>query len=462
MSLYGSGRGEGIGAAAIIAAFVLLVHWLAAAAADVATTDTAQRLLHTALPALGGALCYRFLRAQGRRRYAAFLVGIAYGSSPWLAALAQAPRELVAAALAPLALEAACHFDRPSQRRAWLPWSWICIAAPFVAGNTIIAWLCVGMCMLALVRTVVCGDRDANLPSLRLAVWTAGGAMLAAVHFCWLDLLAPSLGGNCMLTSSDVLALHRGGHGLDAAAALRVAGPMLLLFAGLGLLRHQRHVDKTAWLAIAIAGALPSLLHLVPSLAKASPLLADLSALAAPAWWLTLLGMVVLATAGLDDFLDMPLRRRTALPWLLALSVVAAALLPVLGARSPEREWPLTLGLPTVAALLFTWRRLGILQFKNLLAIAALVVTAVPLLQSLPTLSARAALQSALPPAAPIGDVQLSHATSSTHPSGHYFGLLAALALTVLLATIDRWRVARAVVPMPSRRGAAVKPKHRR
>ena len=38
MSLYGTGRGEGIGAAAIIATFVLLVHWFGAAAN---TVDTA-------------------------------------------------------------------------------------------------------------------------------------------------------------------------------------------------------------------------------------------------------------------------------------------------------------------------------------------------------------------------------------------------------------------------------------
>ena len=40
------------------------------------------------LPALGGVLCYRFLRAQGRSRYAGFLAGMAYGVSPWLLAMA--------------------------------------------------------------------------------------------------------------------------------------------------------------------------------------------------------------------------------------------------------------------------------------------------------------------------------------------------------------------------------------
>ncbi len=457
MSLYGTGRGEGIGAAAIIATFVLLVHWFGAAAN---TVDTAYRLLFAALPALGGALCYRFLRAQGRSRFAAFLTGAAYGSSPWLAALAQSPRELLAAALAPLALEAACRFDRPSSRRAWLPWTWLCIAAPFLGGNSTIAWLCGGLCLLGLVRTVTCGDRDANLPPLRMAIWTTCGAVLAAGNLVWLDTLAPIFGDAIALRSNDVLALHHTPHRLDIAAGLRVPGPVLLLFAGLGLLRRQRHVDSTTWLALAASGALPTLLGALPFLPHNTPLLAGAPMLAATGWWLTLLAIVVLATAGLDDFLDLPLRRRTALPWLLALCVLLASLLPTFGARTPEREWPLTLGLPCLAALLFAWRRLGILQFKNVLAVAALAVVSLPLLQALPALCARTAQALAMPPAEPLGEGAMPDRWTQLPQPEHAFGLLAAMLLTLLLAIIDRIRTRRSA-PVPRHRGAAVRTKSR-
>ena len=79
MSLYGTGRSEGIGATFLIAAIVLVVQ-LVGAWARPQTTDL-ELLARICVPALGGALCYRFLRAQGRSRYAGFLVGIAYGLS---------------------------------------------------------------------------------------------------------------------------------------------------------------------------------------------------------------------------------------------------------------------------------------------------------------------------------------------------------------------------------------------
>ena len=121
MSLYGTGRREGIVAALCITAMVLLVHLgaseLAAPGLDAPELGTALR--RGVLPALGGLLCYRLLRAQGRSRYAGFLIGAAYGLSPWFGALGDAPREQLAAALAPLALEMACRCDRPLQRRIW-------------------------------------------------------------------------------------------------------------------------------------------------------------------------------------------------------------------------------------------------------------------------------------------------------------------------------------------------------
>jgi hypothetical protein len=93
--------------------------------------------------------------------------------------------------------------------------------------------------------------------------------------------------------------------------------------------------------------------------------------LPASSWWLTLLGITVLGTSGLDDFLDLPLRRRTALAWLFALTVLISPLVPTFGSVAPTLEWPITGTFLLMALLLNTWRRLGILGFKRLLAIAA-------------------------------------------------------------------------------------------
>ena len=136
MSLYGSGRREGIGSVLLIAALVLSVTTLGRLFGEGLAIDLAAASRQAIVPATAGALFYRVLRAQGRSRYAAFLTGIAYAISPWLLSLAGAGREHLAAALAPLALEAASRCDRPSTRAAWLPWTGACLAAPFLAGST--------------------------------------------------------------------------------------------------------------------------------------------------------------------------------------------------------------------------------------------------------------------------------------------------------------------------------------
>jgi hypothetical protein len=153
----------------------------------------------------------------------------------------------------------------------------------------------------------------------------------------------------------------------------------------------------------------------------------------------------------------LPLRRRTALPWLFVLSVLTASLLPALGSLAPEREWPLTLALPGLAALLFSWRRLGIVQWKNAFAVAALVGVSLQLLQMLPALGERLATAVVARPAAPLADEQQIAAAIPEPPPVHYAGLLAALMLTLLLGTIDRWRLARTTAMHSPRRGAAVK-----
>ncbi len=463
MSLYGSGRSEGVLAALLIAAIVVLARaaasWLAGAAVDAADVVVA------ALPALGGMLCYRLLRAQGRSRYAAFLAGAAYGLSPWLTALAPDTREQFAAALAPLALEAAWHCDRPTRRAVWLPRAGLCFALPLAAGVTVIGVLASCLCAVVLVRTITCGDRDDEHPTARGIVLAAVAGVLAGANLAWLDPLAPWLGDGVALGADRVLAAHRPDEtGVDVAAVLRVPGPVLLSFALLGLLRRQRHVGAKAWWSLALAGALPTLLAAGPWLHTPGGEWLRQPQLAATGWWATLLAITVLGAAGLDDFLELPLRRRTALPWLLAFAVAAAPLLPVFGARAPHVEWPLTATFVALPLLLTTWRRIGFLRFKNWLAAMALVALTIPLLQVQP---ARTPLPS-IPPGAPAGEFALPAAAAWAAPwqgpAWHYAGLFGAGGIACLLAAFA-WRRNRHASASPSAPSAAIvkkaRPSHR-
>jgi hypothetical protein len=460
MSLYGTGRGEGVSAALLASALVLFARGLGVWLGD--DGDLLPGLQPAWLPALGAALCYRFLRAQSRSRYAAFLVATAYGLSPWLLAMHISPREQLAAALAPLALEAACRCDRPTHRSQWLPWAWAGIAAPFVAGVTVVGMLCGMLCAALVARTVLCGDRANERPLLRGVLGLGVLAAIAASNLAWLDVLAPWLPPADVVSPEYVLSAHRPHDpGFDVAAVLRVPGPVLLTLAMLGVLRRQRHVDTGVWSAIALAGGLPTLFAAVPWLLAAAPAWASHPMLPAGAWWLTLLAVSVLGAAGLDDFLDLPQRRRTALPWLLALAVIGAPWLPVCGARVPDREWPLTATFVALGLMLPAWRQLGILRFKNWLTTMALVALAIPMLQ----------VQSDVPygPPMPLGEIAKRPPdvldALAARPPWHYAGLALALVGGCLLA-LSAWRRTRHTRIRPKAAKAAIakkaKPSKRR
>ncbi len=450
MSLYGTGRSEGVAAALLIGALVLAVRTTGGLVDGHALLASLQPAL---LPALGGLLCYRFLRAQGRSRFTGFLVGAAYGLSPWLLSIEAMPREQIAAALAPLALEAVCRCDRPSWRERWLPWAWICFAAPFVAGFTMVGLCCSLLVVTGLLRTITCGDRDDERPPVRglLLIVVAGTA--AAANFVWLDLLSPWLHADHSVAPAIALAAHRSSEpGLDLAAMLRVPGPVLVMLALLGALRRQRHVDASVWWSIVAAGALPTVVTLVPSLAAALPDFLTAPFVLTAAWWLVLLATAVLGAAGLDDFLDLPLRRRTALPWLLAVAVLAAPLLSVLGAHHPAGEWPLVATFLGLALVLPTWRKLGILTFKNALAAFVLMALTLPALQVPPTNS--------VPPAMPAGEFgpRRPAGFDGDRPTWHYSGFsVAALIGAMLLLSAMRRRQRLRPTPTPAK--AAIKKK---
>ncbi len=90
-----------------------------------------------------------------------------------------------------------------------------------------------------------------------------------------------------------------------------------------------------------------------------------------------------------------------------------------------------------LALILPSWRRLGILRFKNWLATTVIVALAIPLLQvHLPV------LVGPLPPPSPAGEGAApasAFAQLAQHPGWHYAGLLTALAGGCLLAW-SAWR----------------------
>jgi hypothetical protein len=454
VSLYGTGRGEGITAALLIAAIVVAVRALGCWLANAPIGE--DELQAAALPALGGLLCYRFLRAQGRSRYGAFLAGAAYGLAPWLTAIAPDPREQLAAVLAPLALEAACHCDRPNRRDAWLPRAWLCFAAPLTAGVTVVGIVASALALAVLVRTVLCGDRDDERPPARGIALAVAASVLAAVNIAWIDPFAPWVGDTGPIATERVLSAHRPAEpGIDLPALLRVPGPALLSLAVLGLMRRQRHVRARTWCAFAVLGALPTLAATVPVLRGALATWADPAVVAAGSWWLTLIAITVLAAAGLDDFLELPLRRRRALPWLLAAAVAGAPLLPALGARVPEREWPLTATLVAMPLLLSVWRRLGFLRFKNWLAAVVLLTLSIPLLQVEPV----PPRLPSVPPGAPIGEIALPLAPAWNAPWRgpwwRYVGLCGAAVIGCVLAA-SAWRRSRHASTRPTAANAAI------
>ena len=236
MSLYGTGRKEGIFAACFIGILTAGAH-LAALLRNDSMHEAAYVTMFAG--AIGGMLAYRFLRAQGRSRYAAFLGGIAYGMSPLFAGLMDSPREQLAAAFAPLTLEAAAQCSRPTTRRRWLPWVGVSLAIPFTFGVTVIAILGSGLALSMVTMNLVhCGRGDERTPLLTAAISLALGAT-CLLNVAWLDPLGAWLG---MHQTADLQRVLSGE--TTPMVILRAIGPFLVWFALLGILRRQRHIAR--------------------------------------------------------------------------------------------------------------------------------------------------------------------------------------------------------------------------
>ena len=453
MSLYGSGRSEGIGSVLLIAAVVITVLVVGELQVFGFDMDYETATLHALVPAVAGATFYRFVRAQGRSRYAAFLTGLAYALSPWLLSMSVEPREHLAAALAPLALEAAIRCRHPAQRSAWMPWAGVCIGAPFLAGNTAVAWFAVGLAAV-LLAPVARGDGGEASSCWRGVGCITLLTIASAVAFASLDVFGLWRSG-LPASPADVLGAHQPGRtGIDLAAVLRVPGPFLVFFLILGVLRRQRHTFTVGWLLLMAVAALPTLLVETtrpPTWICSSWVVLD--PWPAAVWFLCLVAAGVLAAAGIDDFLDLPLRRRTAVAWLLALVVGTAPAIP-LNSAAPELDWPLTATLLLLALLLPLWRRLGILRWKSVHAATVVVALAVLALQVLPS------DEPLLLPALPAGEIAWHNHARPPVPIWPY-ALLGSVSVCTAVWAWFAFRRRTKARPAPSKARAAIVKKPR-
>jgi hypothetical protein len=197
---------------------------------------------------------------------------------------------------------------------------------------------------------------------------------------------------------------------------VRVVGPFLVWFALFGILRRQRHVTTTLWLLLAIVGATPTVLLTIPNVAASMPNVMTTWAVPAMSWWLSVLAITVMGAAGLDDWLDQPLRRRGAHLWLLLVTLFCAPALPLAGAKVDPAHLVTVLG------------TFGVLRFKNVLTTVALGAFAVPVLWREPDLA---------PDATPLAELAQPSWTRvvdqlTATPLHHFAGLLAAVATSLL------------------------------
>ncbi|MGK0303109.1 MAG: hypothetical protein ACI89X_003997 [Planctomycetota bacterium] len=373
MSVFGTGRREGIIAVCLIGLLTALTH-LAAALRHGPLGESAYVTMLAG--AVGGMLTYRFLRVQGRSRYAGFLGGAAYGMSPLFAGLIDSPREQLAAALVPLALEAAGHCDRPSTRRIWLPWAGLCFAVPFLLGVTVVATLATMLAVGMLAMTIIRSGQGIDRVPLRAIFATIAIGTLALTNLIWLDPLAGWLGIQQATDPQNVLSGEA-----TPMLIVRVVGPFLVWFALLGILRRQRHVTTSLWLMLAMVGAMPTIVLTIPGLSASMPSVFTVWAVPAMSWWLSVLAITVMGAAGLDDWMDQPQRRRGAHLWLLLVTLFVAPALPLACASIAPIHVATVLGtFGLVAVVTVCWRRLGVLRFKNMLSMVALAAFAIPVI----------------------------------------------------------------------------------
>lgn len=310
--------------------------------------------LHTALAC---ALAYRLMRAHGRSRYAAFVGGAFYGLGAFTASLHGDLTELAAMAWAPLPLALVMRVVRGERHRRQILWLGPAMALPMFTGGAATACLtvAVGVCWLI--------SHAITEPERRRHLLACG--------------LASVLVTTC-LTAPIWLGIHNDAATQPAAPALPwdwaqtrqlLVGPMLLFLVLLGVLRSQREAPPARWLVgLALTGLLAVWLPHAPwPLGGTAPWHATSGA----TWWPFHLLLVLFAASSLDDFLDLPRRRRPALLLTILLVVTVAPLGWWYAAEGHVRLTEVA-AVAVFAVLFANWRRLGMPRFKTAVACTAL------------------------------------------------------------------------------------------
>jgi len=305
---------------------------------------------------LACALAFRLLRAQGRSRYAAFVGGAAYGLGSFAASLHGNLTEMAALAWAPLSVEVLLRVVRGERHRRRIVLLGPALAIPFLTGGTVTASLAVALVTLWLLR------RAMAEPARRAHLLTTGAGSLLITALLtaplWLAVLDAPTQPQLPAPTLDWVVPRQ-----------RLAGPLLVFLALLGLLRRQREAPPARWLTGLAFGALVAVL--MPYVPSPLPGPAPWQVAPMALWWPVHLALVLFATSGLDDFLDLPSRRPGATAWAMLLAIAIA---PVSWWFASREQFLLVeaAGLLTFAALFGVWRRLGMLGFKTALASAAL------------------------------------------------------------------------------------------
>jgi hypothetical protein len=370
-------------------------------------------LLHTFLACM---FMYRFLRTLPVSRYVAFLGGGSYGMGWYLTASLDRLPEAAAAALLPLALEMTWRITVSRQRAFFLSLAGLSIALLFWTGGVSTATLgCLLCAAIVLAEWLVLDDTDRGRALKTLAGAAAIALLLTAP--LWLGalqhangmaaasapptaalqpaglfgLLAPGLFGDLRGTSCEVLAAVN--PGADPLELALYPGALVLFMFVLGLLRPKHTYLGVLWLLVAGAGILLAIdgpVH--DAVARLLP-----ARLLQPGAALVLLqiGLIAWTALALENFFDAPLRRAFATPLTAVVGMLAAGGLvalvlsgQILGilerhtgiAFAPELEVaakallraiaPTAVTLTAVSVLFLCWRRLGVLRFKPLLALA--------------------------------------------------------------------------------------------
>lgn len=373
-------------------------------------------LLHTALACM---FMYRFLRAASLGRYVAFLGGGMYGFGWFLTAQMDRLPTAAAAALLPAALELTQRILVSARRTRLGPLLGLAIAMMFLTGGTEVAGFGVAVCVALFAARLYSIDRE----ELRAAFGAGALATLVAALLCaplWLDALqhaghlaersapagahlqplgllgfaAPLAFGN--LDGSGLRLMADVNAGADPLELVLYPGAIALFLLCLGLFRPKRTWIGVFWIVVAGVGLLLTLDSPLRQLATEWTGWRNNT----PGASLVLLhlGVVVLACVALENFFNAPTARRFAVPTTAGLSLVAVLAWLITGVWPAAGEtvvsWvtgggaaeeltaaaqhlrlalaPAALGLALISVLFFVWRRLGLLNFKFLLAVIAL------------------------------------------------------------------------------------------